>query len=304
MRARLLFAVALVLFGAGVIAGITSAQGGARRRPAAGASPASAARKALALWARFPANANPRPIVDAGEGSINFPASGFATGDAKLAYLEGRVWVGARLPTALASVDGYRLISAAAAVAQLRVGTHPQPGPRLPALVVTGARLASGVFRTDRGREPLPAWVLRVTGVRGPVQVLAVATPQRWPEPTTRELTQQGLRDSAEESVIEAPTSLELSINFVGGPAGHRPCDVSYTATAYTSAHAVAIVVAARPVPLSVAHNGRQPVACSLVGYGRSASVRLGSPLGGRVVIAGDNGAALPVSRARALADA
>jgi len=305
MRARLLLATALVLLCAGVIAGVTSAQGGARQRTT-GATPARAAREALALWARFPANADPRPIVGAGTGSINLPAAGFATGDAKIAYLEGRLRAGLRLPAGPASTDGYQLISAAAAIVQLRAGTHPEPGlPRPPVLVVTRAQLGSGVFGTDRGRERLPAWVLRVTGIRGPVQVLAVAPPRQWPEPTTtRELTKLGVHDSAEESVTGSPTSRKLSINFIGGPAGHRPCDFSYTATAYASAHAIAIVVAEHPVPEPVRPNGLATVACALVGYERSASVRLASALGGRVVIAGDDGAALPVSQSRALADA
>src|SRR5438270_13865743 len=50
-------------------------------------APPSPPTAALAAWKSFPANANPRPIISFGETTDHIQASGFPTGDRKIAWL-------------------------------------------------------------------------------------------------------------------------------------------------------------------------------------------------------------------------
>jgi hypothetical protein len=56
------------------------------------------AERALALWKDFPATVVPRPVVFLG--SVNAPAAGFPTANAKEAYIVGRFILRAELPAA------------------------------------------------------------------------------------------------------------------------------------------------------------------------------------------------------------
>jgi hypothetical protein len=73
-----------------------------------------AARRAVAGWAEFPVGADPRPLVLL-DGPVRVD-KGFATGDAKLAFLRGVVEAAAEVPE-----DAVRPLRRPAA------GTGPRP---------------------------------------------------------------------------------------------------------------------------------------------------------------------------------
>jgi hypothetical protein len=130
-------------------------------------------RQALHDWSAFPASATPRPLVLTGP-PVADPASGFPSGNAKLAYLEGAFNMPAALPSGPAEDAGFPLITAREATRVLRSVAAKGP-PITSPLTVTGVRLGMAMFNTDRGPRQLPAWLFGLAGVRDPVGVLAVA---------------------------------------------------------------------------------------------------------------------------------
>ena len=145
----------------------------ADRAPSVPGHGAGRLRQVLRAWSAFPANATPRPLVLTGP-AVADPVSGFPSGEAKLAYLEGAFRMPAALPSGPAAAAGFQLITAreAAGVLKSIAGKGPPVTTRL---TVTGVRLGTAVFDTDRGpRQPLPADV-GLAGVRDPAGVLAIA---------------------------------------------------------------------------------------------------------------------------------
>ena len=136
---------------------------------------------ALELWASFPVDAVPRPLVLTGPDILN-PASGFTGGEDKWAYISGSFELRTTLPIAPVTVAGQLLSSAAEALAEFRSedGTE-EPGTT--SLAITGVELSTGTFSTDRGVRELPAWSFRFDGVAEPALVLAIPAADRWPRP-------------------------------------------------------------------------------------------------------------------------
>jgi hypothetical protein len=105
-------------------------------------------------------------------------------------------------------------------------------------LAITGARLAMGSFSTDRGLRTVPVWAFTVHGVKRPVRVrslsgsLAFLAPMSW----------------AGESATVSDNGRRIRLSFVGGLAGNKPCDVSYTAGSVAHSHAVAVWLTEHPV--------------------------------------------------------
>ena len=113
------------------------------------------ARWAVGRWSEFPVDQVPRPVVLVS--SRVHAEGGFATGEAKMAFIEGRWDPAVEVPAPV--LDELR-----------RHGRAARSGG--PALVVTSAELAKSEFVTDRGRRWLPAWRLTVEGALGPIWVL------------------------------------------------------------------------------------------------------------------------------------
>jgi hypothetical protein len=84
--------------------------------------------------------------------------AGFATGEAKMAFLEGRWDPAVEVPAPVLDE-----LSRQGAPARSRAGAS---------LVVTAVELAQSEFVTDRGRRRLPAWRLTVQDALGPIWVL------------------------------------------------------------------------------------------------------------------------------------
>jgi hypothetical protein len=113
-------------------------------------------RWAVGRWSGFPVDQTPRPLVLVG--SRVHVESGFASGEAKMAFLEGRWDPGVEIPAGVADA-----LSCQAAATRSRGGAS---------LVVTAIELAEHEFVTDRGQRRLPAWRLTVRDALGPIWVL------------------------------------------------------------------------------------------------------------------------------------
>jgi hypothetical protein len=89
---------------------------------------------------------------------------------------------------------------------------------------------------------------------------------------------------------------MTLTQRFIGGPAGDKPCDTSYTAhTLEGRFNEMALVVSFWITQHTVAAS--QQTACPLVGYPRTATLRLAGPLGHRPLIDSRNYAPVRVIR-------
>jgi hypothetical protein len=225
----------------------------------------------LGMWADFPVNASPRPLVLTGPAILD-PANGFPTADAKLAYLDGDFEVRTTLPTGPSTVDGQQVITAAQALAQLRSAGDGKTASS--PLSITAVTFGTGRFSTDRGTRTLPAWTFRFENVTNPALVLAIPPTDRWPR------ADMPKNDSGDNSVSISPDGSQLTLSFVGVAPGTGPCQAEYTADIRESATAVSI-----SPPRELPHSGRDPGQCDLVGYTRTVTVTLRSPLGNRVVV-------------------
>jgi hypothetical protein len=240
-------------------------------------------RHVLRIWSAFPANAKPRPLVLTGP-PVADPASGFPNGDAKLAYLEGAVNLPAALPSGPAAAAGFPLISAREATGVLRSVAAKGP-PVTGRLTVTGVRLGTAVFHTDRGPRRLPAWLFGLAGVRDPAGVLAVA-PSRIFTPARRPANPHPFVGSA----LLGRDGRTLTVEFTGAGSGTGPCTASYTLDRAISSTAVAVAVQE--------HKRDGTALCAAVGYPRRVTVVLPAPLGGRVLVDAASGVAITVMTA------
>jgi hypothetical protein len=247
-------------------------------------------RTALRLWADFPVNASPRPLVLTAPDILD-PVHGFPNGDDKMAYISGDFELTAALPTGPSSVDGQRVITAAEALAQLRSQGDGQPVPT--SLRITAVTFGTASFATDRGIRSLPAWTFRFAGVTDPAMVLAIPSTDRWPLPG------MPMGNGGEGGVRISPDGRHLTLSFIGGPPGTGPCESEYTAD--TAQSPTAVLISPRELPHRGTKQSPQPgndqiaVTCALVGVTRTVTVTLQSPLGNRVII-DSRGVPLPAS--------
>lgn len=227
----------------------------------------------LGMWADFPVNASPRPLVLTGPEILD-PVNGFTPdGDAKLAYIYGEFELKTTLPTGPSTANGQPVITAAQALAVLRSqgdGKKPAAKP----VQITAVSLGTGSFSTDRGRRTLPAWTFRFAGVTNPAMVLAIPQTDRWP------LADMPKNDGGEDGVSISRDGSQITLSFVGAEAGTGPCQAEYTADVTESSTAVLI-----STPRELPHHGSGQGSCDGVGYTRQVTVTLHSPLGNRVVI-------------------
>lgn len=255
--------------------------------PGAQPSPPTAA---LAAWENFPANQVPRPIVLLGTYS---PGQGFDSGDVKVAEMCGKVAPSISMPSGVPDLatatwaDGTTLkspaISAADALAALKRlsdGSQSMCSNVAP-LSVTAVRFGVAGFQTDRGTAQMSAWLFKATGARA--ELISPAFPRSafWGNGITTRSGNGGATVSVD--------GRSLTFFFTGSREGTGPCESMYRGMVSESGTAIAI--APEPIPHEQAGGGG---ACTLVGYRRSVTVSLASPLGGRVVVDA-RGSAVPV---------
>ena len=238
-----------------------------------------AAEHALKPWSRFPVATSSRPIV-AIEGSVLAPADGFRTGAAKLAFLQGRFRLGVPLPQAPTRFRGWRVISARQALDLWHSQSSKGPAPPTPRLVITRIRVASASFTTERGARILPAWAFSVRGLHNPIDVLAL--------PDSRVFVPPAYWDGDNATI--SGNGRMIRVGFIGGHAGDKPCDDSYTAGSIADRHAVAFWIIDHPVKTT------GNVACVAVGYPRVVDFHLAKPLGARALV-DSSGAPVPVCK-------
>jgi hypothetical protein len=289
--------VVAVAVGVGV-----AAQRGSRRSPGATDAPTSAsaapssttppttdatndpvAAATLDAWAKFPAQADPRPLVLL-EGPVNAPAGGFTASDItvadadKEAFDAGAITTPSSLPSGPPSAGGYPIISAATALERIRQagsGTAPT------VLTTTGVQLGTGSFLTDRGAMTLPAWLVSFRGVQNPAAVLAVDPASVFAAPFSAAVATIGARPT--------PDSRTLTLTFTGAAAGTGPCTADYRAHVTESAVAVAVGIEATM-------HGPSATICDAIGYSRHVTITLSQPLGARVLVDENNAAAIEVA--------
>jgi hypothetical protein len=104
-------------------------------------------------WSAFPVEQTPRPLVLV-ESRVRIE-QGFTTGEAKMAFLEGRVKANVEVPV--------RVLDALSSQAR------PEPRRSGPPLLITEAELLESEFQTDRGSQRLPAWRLTAQDALGPI---------------------------------------------------------------------------------------------------------------------------------------
>jgi hypothetical protein len=303
-RRRRFAALATVVAVIAIVGAVVATNDHSNRRPAgttAGATPSSlsspstgsptlnrvltsaAAQAAANKWSAFPVSADPRPVVLIGD-AIADPATGFPNADTRVAYETGRFRLIASLPSYPPTRDGYSLISAGTAVQQM-LAMKLCCATTTITVDITDVRLVDHPFVTDRGEKMLPAWQLRLRGVKDDAFVLAVSPNQRYPVNTQTGLVGGG-------QIAQSPDGRTLTIYF-GGP-------FNSLAVAQTPA-AVAIIVTTQ---VGTSGRGGTPcAACPAIvppgSYGplypgapNTTTITLDQPLGHRVVV---NASAIPV---------
>jgi hypothetical protein len=232
---------------------------------------------ALQLWAAFPVTASPRPLVIApgAGGSPDGPHGVYGDANVKEALLGGAFDRPAHLPAAPATVGGYPIISADKAFDLL----DPHPGAIAGIrLTLTEARLGTASFGTDRGARTLPAWLFSFARVDGPIPVLAVAPAARWfPSALAG---RNG--DPSSAGAVVGPDHRTLTISFIGGQSSTGPCGMRYEVTVTESRTAVMVT---RMSYHSNSYTNDPTMACPLIGFLRTASAVLKTPLGARVLV-------------------
>jgi hypothetical protein len=177
------------------------------------------------------------------------------------------------------------VLSAAAALEAL-VAAGNDGCPECTPLRVTDATLATSLVETSRGPAEAPTWVYAIAGTS--VRVTRVAVDESVtvdPPPWNADDPPIGLRI---ERAIGANDSRDLEVWFVGAPDdASEPCGADYTAEAVESELAVVVIV--------TEHRNPTPGVCTLVGAMRTASARLESRLGDRVVLEVQQGLPVPV---------
>jgi hypothetical protein len=276
-------------FATSVCAG--SAPVSAARAPAGSSgTPSPAPSAALRLWRTFPVQAKPRPIVLLRGENVLDPPSGFRTGQAKLAYIQGRFVLRAPLPPGPATAGGFRLVSAAAAYRSL--APLGRPGlAEVPPLIVTAVHLGTATFMTDRGPVRLPTWQFSFQGVTDPASVRAVAAPEVFLTPPAHRFGPPGPGNSPEDSARVSASGTAITISFIGAHAGTAPCDAGYTASAVADRRAVAFTITTIAAHFPV----QSGLVCLAIGYRRTAVLHLRQPLGARVLVSATDGGAVEV---------
>jgi hypothetical protein len=260
------------------------------------------AHDALERWAEAVRKSGGASITFVGELTGQIGAWEAAVGDNnKAALMAGMIEAPHGLPTSKPSRDKVKwldgssvdvsVMSAADTLAAL-VAEAVEAGGKCEecrTLEVTDAQQATGLIDTSRGPANAPIWVYSIAG--STVKVTRVSVDKSVtvdPPPWNANNPPDGVRI---ERAAGSRDSKKLTVSFVGAPKGaDQPCGEDYTAEAVESDLAVVVIVTRHPSKIPLGPNQ----ACELVGFLRTASVKLQAPLGERVVLDIQQG--LPVS--------
>ena len=152
-------------------------------------------------------------------------------------------------------------------------------------LLVTAARLTSGSVETSRGKATVPMWEFTIDGTAVKVTRVAVvgATtpgPPPWDPNDSDAVSIESARGTRD--------SKRLTVSFTGASRGRPAVRRGLPRPGGGSPLAVAVIV------IRQRRTGVDE-ACSLVGYSRTATVDLASPLGDRAVLGVQQGLPVPL---------
>lgn len=235
----------------------------------------------LALWAGFPVNASPRPLILLGgdQQTVISADFGFSNGNAKLALFHGQVHPPEAWPVSPAEADGYPLITAPRAFEEFTPPPGTEDPPTTTWLQTTTLQLGTAAFESDRGAIQLPAWSFTFDQSTGSIAVLAVAPASVYALPTPlTSPTGTALAGGADLGHDDRT----LTVSSGGWESGTAPCDASYSLQVAELATAVGIVVDEQ------FHPPPSGMACAIQAYGVQLTAHLASPLGARVVVNAD----------------
>jgi hypothetical protein len=206
-------------------------------------------------------------------GPIDGPRA-FATEDEKLAFIGGSIDRPAHQPVGPATADGYPIVTADRAFDLLTSqGSKPSGGGGT-RLTITDTRLGKATFETDRGDQPMPAWMFTIAGADMPVAVLAVAPEAQW-FPSGLAAGRGG--ESYWAGTVVGRDHRTLTVSFVGAQFESGPCGVKYELKLTESPTAVMVT--------RISYPNDATAICTLMGFVRNASAVLKAPLGARVLV-------------------
>ncbi|GAA1558688.1 hypothetical protein GCM10009789_10150 [Kribbella sancticallisti] len=208
----------------------------------------------LALWADFPVEARPRPIVLTSR--TGGSGGGFASWEAKEAYSQAPMVSDVELPPGLMEV----------------LRPYPKPHWQGEPIHVRSIRGVTREFGTDRGHRPLPAYELEIQYAPGPVCLLDPEIDAITWWPPDLDLGIRGLWTGL--PVVMTHNELTLSQVVIGSPPVYS--DVRVTAVLETT---TAVLVLTE----ETMHEGFDSV--PLVAVDRPITAHLAAPLGNRVLI-------------------
>ncbi len=208
------------------------------------------------------------------------PRLGFRTTDLKVAFYDGNYIHPSVLPTPAPRSLGYTIIDASAGLVRLEAEGDGKGSPA--PLHITSVEMGSAEFETDRGRRILPAWLHQLEEVEQPVAVLAVDRHEIFDHPAPPPAQR------ARFTACPGQDDLTIEVGLVGGP----PQRTSYAAKVVEARHAIAIEVYALP-------SDSPPIPTQAVGYQRTVTARLHTPVGERVLIDPHNWAPAPFAPVR-----
>jgi hypothetical protein len=218
---------------------------------------------------------------------VDAPAGGFPDDTTKIAFGDGAISTPETFPPGPGTAGGFPLISAKEAFGLFK-STAGQGPPATIDLNVTSVRLGTAVFETDRGYRQLPAWQFGLEGIQNPAAVLGVAQAAIYAPP---DLPADG--PSSTLGARLGSNGRTLTVTFGGAPWGSGPCDLEYSLVTAESKTGVALELNAHQ-----AHKDPN-TACGGPAISSHIVTTLSAPLGNRVVIDVDNGAApVPVEGA------
>jgi hypothetical protein len=210
--------------------------------------------RALDLWASFPIDVEPRPLVLLGS---RVRARGFPDSTAKQAFINGVIEAEPGFPPPVLAAVG-----------------RPRRGRSGTGLLLTDATREECEFATDRGRRLLPAWRVRARGVREPIWVLDPAIEDSIWEPTDTSMAHRPEAPFDSKATREGDDRT-ITMAFAGSP--ERDADYP-DARVFQNVGAVAIL----PIVVSKIPPGQPRPAC---GATREVTVVLSEPLGARVLL-------------------
>jgi len=319
MRRRRVFAVVLVPLALVAACGtppepdyeVPAAFGPEAHGPTDDTEIAAAHQAALAAWQTFPVDRKPRPLVLFSRGPNT---GGFATGEAKMAAMAGNFELAAALPAAPETVtvelpDGSVMvpaITADAALDELRrdasaatAAPPVSPAPAVstvpvvsavPAVRIVRVELGTAPYLTDRGNQSMPTWLFHLDGGAGTVGWPAADgyAFRRWNGP----LREAPLREAERRELLpfqHAKISVDGGVLTVQLLTPGRPCSdlPVYRHESVVTESPTAVVIGTRrllvadkaPVPAGT------PCESQLSWRGDEHEIRLGTPLGARVLI-------------------